>query len=328
MQALFEKMSLDYALLLFPWHRYIERALGGVAVRDIIFQGAATALITPFGYDSYIDYKTMEKLIEFQLREGINALVVAGTTGESATLTDEEHYELVKFVVDTVAGRVPVIAGAGSNSTDHARRLCRASRRAGADGVLMVTPYYNKTNISGLVNHYRICSETMDEELPIIIYNVPSRTGYNIKPEYYEKLLDIKNIVAVKEASGNISQIAKIIADFGSEISVYAGNDDMIIPVLSLGGKGVISVVSNLVPGEVEQICIDFFEGKIERSKNMFLHYLELISSMFFDVNPIPVKEAMGIYGFGSGNVRPPLAALSDDKKKMLQKVLEKYHIF
>lgn len=297
-------------------------------MREIIFEGAATALITPFSYDSYIDYEVIEKLIEYQLREGIKAIVVAGTTGESATLTDGEHYELVKFVVDAVAGRVPVIAGAGSNCTEHARRLCRNSKRAGADALLVVTPYYNKSNLKGLVHHYRTCSEAAEGELPVIVYNVPSRTGLNIKPEYYEDILKIENIAAVKEASGNMSQVTRIIADYGSEISVYSGNDDMILPVMSVGGKGVISVVSNLIPGEIQQICEDFMIGKQERSRNMMLHYMKLADAMFMDVNPVPIKEAMSIYGFGNGSVRAPLFSLDEEKKRILTQVLKNYHIF
>lgn len=296
-------------------------------MRDIIFEGAATALITPFSYDSYIDYKAVEKLIEYQLRENIQAIVVAGTTGESATLNDEEHYELVKFTVDAVAGRVPVIAGAGSNCTEHARRLCRNSKRAGADALLVVTPYYNKSNLKGLVHHYRTCSEAAEGELPIIVYNVPSRTGLNIKPEYYESILEIETVAAIKEASGNMSQVTRIMADYGNEISVYSGNDDLILPVLSVGGKGAISVVSNLIPGEIQQICKDFMTGKQERSRNMMLHYMKLVDAMFMDVNPVPVKEAMGLYGFGSGNVRAPLFSLDEEKKRKLTDVLKKYHI-
>lgn len=296
-------------------------------MREIIFEGAATALITPFSYDSYIDYEVIEKLIEYQLREGIKAIVVAGTTGESATLTDGEHYELVKFVVDAVAGRVPVIAGAGSNCTEHARRLCRNSKRAGADALLVVTPYYNKSNLKGLVHHYRTCSEAAEGELPVIVYNVPSRTGLNIKPEYYEDILKIENIAAVKEASGNMSQVTRIIADYGSEISVYSGNDDMILPVMSVGGKGVISVVSNLIPGEIQQICEDFMIGKQERSRNMMLHYMKLADAMFMDVNPVPIKEAMSLYGFGNGSVRAPLFSLDEEKRRILTQVLKNYHI-
>lgn len=296
-------------------------------MRKEIFNGASTALITPFRQDSYIDYDILEELIEFQIKGNIQAIVVAGTTGESATLTDEEHYELIRFTVSNVAGRVPVIAGAGSNNTEHARRLCRNSKRAGADGILVVTPYYNKTNLQGLVGHYKTCSEATDNELPIIVYNVPSRTGFNIKPDYYEKLLDIENIVAVKEASGNVAQAAQIVADYGQEIAVYSGNDELTLPILSIGGRGVISVVSNIIPGEMQQICQDFFEGKLECSRNTMLHYLELINSMFMDVNPIPVKKAMELMGYGIGKLRQPLCELDKKNSAKLARVMEKYHI-
>lgn len=296
-------------------------------MRKIIFEGAATALITPFHDDSYIDFETLEELIEFQINRNIKALVVAGTTGEAPTLTESEHLELVKFVVNTVAGRVPVIAGAGSNNTEHARRLCRNSKRAGADALLLVTPYYNKTNLQGLINHYSACSTAAENELPVIVYNVPSRTGFNIKPEYYEKLLELENIVAVKEASGNISQVTQIIADYGNEICVYSGNDEQTVPVLSVGGKGVISVASNIIPEEMESICQNYFDGNAEISKNIMLHYLELINSMFMDVNPIPVKKAAAIMGFGTGKMRPPLGELDDDKRQKLASVMKKYHI-
>lgn len=296
-------------------------------MREILFEGAATALVTPFSQDLSIDYDALEELIEFQIKEGISALVVAGTTGESATLTDEEHYELVRLTVETVAGRVPVIAGAGSNNTEHARRLCRNSRRAGADGLLVVTPYYNKTNVQGLVEHYKTCSIATENELPLIVYNVPSRTGLNIKPEYYEKLLGIENIVAVKEASGNVSQAMKIIADYGQEISVYSGNDDLLLPILSVGGKGVISVVSNVIPGEMQQICRDFLDGRTECSRNMMLHYLELVECMAMDVNPIPVKKATELLGYGNAVLRKPLVELGEDKSILLKGAMKKYHL-
>ena len=296
-------------------------------MRKVIFEGAATALITPFRHDSYIDYKALEELIEFQIKGNIQALVVAGTTGEAATLTDEEHYDLIKYTVETVAGRVPVIAGAGSNSTDHARRLSRNSKRAGADGLLIVSPYYNKANLQGLVGHYKVCSEAADNELPVIVYNVPSRTGLNIKPEYYEKLMKIENIVAIKEASGDVAQAMKLVADYGNDISVYSGNDNLTLPILSVGGRGVISVAANIIPREMQQIWESFENGKIKESRNMMFHYLELIDSMFVDVNPVPVKEAAAIMGFGTGKMRLPLGELDEDKRQKLVYVMKKYHI-
>ena len=296
-------------------------------MREIIFEGVATALITPFRQDSYIDYKGYERIIEYQLSSGVNALVVAGTTGESATLTDDEHYELIKYTVNVVAGRVPVIAGAGSNDSEHGRRLCRNAMRAGADALLLVTPYYNKCNKLGLIEHYKRCSRGTDDSLPIIVYNVPSRTGMNITPDYYEELLRLENIVAVKEASGNIPQIAKIEADFGDIISVYSGNDDLTVPIMSLGGKGVISVVSHVIPSEMVQICVDYRDGKTERSRNRMLHYLELINEMFVDVNPLPVKKAMSYMGYCLSQCRLPLSEMTKESGIRLKKVMEKYHI-
>lgn len=296
-------------------------------MREVIFEGVATALITPFLNDSYIDYKAYERIIEQQIGAGVNALVVAGTTGESATLTDAEHYELIKYTVETVAGRVPVIAGAGSNDSEHGRRLCRSAKRAGADALLLVTPYYNKCNEKGLVEHYKRCSSGADYSLPVIVYNVPSRTGVNIKPECYEKLLEIESVVAVKEASGNLSQVAEIMADYGDVISVYSGNDELTVPILALGGKGVISVVSHVIPEEMVQICTDYFDGKVERSRNRMLHYIELMKAMFMDVNPLPVKKAMSLMGYCLGECRLPLGTMEEVEVVKLRKMMEKYHI-
>lgn len=296
-------------------------------MREVIFEGVATALITPFRHDSFIDYDAYERIIEQQLSAGVSALVVAGTTGEAATLTDDEHYELIKFTVSTVAERVPVIAGAGSNDSEHGRRMCREAYRAGANALLLVTPYYNKCNINGLVEHYRKCSSGAGDNLPIIAYNVPSRTGVNIKPSDYEKLLKIENIVAVKEASGNLAQVAEIAADYGEEIGIYAGNDELIVPMLSLGSKGVISVVSHIIPTEMVGICSDFKVGKVERSKNVMLHYMELMKAMFMDVNPLPVKRAMSYMGYCLEKCRLPLGQISEDDGTKLKKVMEKYHV-
>ena len=296
-------------------------------MRKIIFEGVATALVTPFLQDSYIDFDAFEKIIEQQLEAGISALVVAGTTGESATLTDSEHYELIRFAVETVAKRVPVIAGAGSNDSEHGRRLCRSAMRAGADALLLVTPYYNKCNVNGLVEHYKRCSRGADDSLPVIAYNVPSRTGVNIKPEYYEKLLEHENIVAVKEASGNLSQVAEIMAGYGNEISVYSGNDDLTVPIMSLGGRGVISVASHVIPEEMVQICTDYTEGKTERSRNRMLHYIELMKAMFMDVNPLPVKKAMSFMGYCNAQCRLPIGVMTEGDEGKLRKMMEKYHI-
>lgn len=298
-----------------------------IIVREVIFEGVATALVTPFLHDSYIDYKSYEGIIEQQLSAGVKALVVAGTTGEAATLTDAEHYEIIRFVVNTVAGRVPVIAGAGSNDSEHGRRMCKSAMRAGADALLLVTPYYNKCNEKGLYEHYRKCSSGADDSLPIIIYNVPSRTGVNIKLSCYERLIAIENIVAVKEASGNLAQVADIVANYGDEISVYSGSDELIVPILSLGGRGVISVVSHVIPSEMVQICTDYMEGKTERSRNRMLHYMELMKAMFMDINPLPVKKAMSLMGYCLGECRLPLGTMEEADEMKLKKMMEKYHI-
>ncbi len=296
-------------------------------MRSVIFEGVATALVTPFLQDSGIDYNAFENIIEYQLGAGVNALVVAGTTGEAAALSDEEHYELIKFAVSTVAGRVPVIAGAGSNDSEHGRRLCRNAKRAGANALLLVTPYYNKCNQNGLVEHYRRCSSGASHDLPVIIYNVPARTGVNIKPDFYKKLLGLENIVAVKEASGDLSQVGNIMAEYGDEISVYCGNDELTVPMLSLGCKGVISVASHVIPIEMAGMCRDYFLGKIERSRNVMLHFMELFNAMFMDVNPIPVKRAMEYMGYCRGECRLPLGRLEKEKEVELEKKLKKFHI-
>lgn len=296
-------------------------------MRKVLFEGVATALITPFLEDSYIDYKAFENIIEQQLEGGVSALVIAGTTGEAATLTYEEHYELIKFAVSIVEGRVPVIAGAGSNDSMHGRRLCKNAYRAGADALLLVTPYYNKCNDNGLVEHYRKCSDGAGHNLPIIIYNVPSRTGVNIKHSCYKKLLDIENIVAVKEASGNLSQVATIMSDYGDEISIYAGNDDLILPMLSLGSRGIISVVSHVIPSQMVGICNDYFSGNTIRSRNVLIHYMDLINAMCMDVNPIPVKKAMEYMGYCRGECRLPLGILNKSDEDNLERIMRKYHL-
>ncbi|MBQ6815495.1 MAG: 4-hydroxy-tetrahydrodipicolinate synthase [Lachnospiraceae bacterium] len=296
-------------------------------MKKTLFEGVATAVVTPFKQDLSIDYKAFENIIENQINNGINAIVVAGTTGESPTLTKEEHYNLIKYAVETVAGRVPVIAGAGSNAAEHARILCKNSKIAGADGLLVVTPYYNKTNLSGLIEYYKMCSRATEDTLPIIAYNVPSRTGLDIKVDYYEKLIQIDNIVAVKEASGDVSKAAKIVADYGKDIDVYSGNDDLTLPILSVGGKGVISVASNVIPFPMANICKQYLGGNHEVATNEMLHYLKLINAMFMDVNPIPVKAAMELKGLCENILRLPLVPLDDEKYQKLKNIMIKYHI-
>lgn len=309
-----------------PVLHIINKKLWSISLRNVIFEGVATALVTPFLQDSFIDYKAFEEIIEKQISAGVNGLVIAGTTGEAATLTDDEHFELVKFAVSVVAGRVPVIAGAGSNDSEHGRKLCKNALRAGADAILLVTPYYNKCNEKGLVEHYRRCSTGASNNLPIIVYNVPSRTGFNIKPSYYEELLKLENIVAIKEASGNMSQVGNIVAEYGNEVSVYCGNDELIVPMLSLGCKGVISVASHIIPSQMVGICKDYFLGKTERSRNVMLHYWELLNAMFIDVNPIPVKKAMEYMGHCRAQCRLPLGHMDETSEVKLQKILKKFH--
>lgn len=283
---------------------------------NLIFKGAATAIVTPMNEDFSVNYEKFRELLEFQINGGISALVVCGTTGESATLSHEEHIEVIRFAVDVVAGRVPVIAGTGSNDTAFALELSLAAKEAGADALLMVTPYYNKTSQAGLIAHFTYVADRVD--LPIILYNVPSRTGVNIKPETYAVLSKHKNIVAAKEANGDISALAKTIKLCGKDFTIYSGNDDQIVPFLALGSKGVISVLSNVAPAETEQMCRKFFEGDTEGSADMQIKYLDLINNLFADVNPIPVKEALNIMGFEVGPCRMPLVAPSDDVKAKL----------
>lgn len=284
-------------------------------MKNTVFTGAATAIITPLNQNG-VDYETFEKLIEWQIAEGIDAIVVAGTTGESSTLTDAEHKQVIKFCVDKVAGRVPVIAGTGSNDIAYAVSLTKYACEVGADAVLVVTPYYNKATQNGLIASFTAIADASTK--PCILYNVPSRTGCNIKPETCAVLAKHKNIVAIKEASGDISQVAAISRLCGDELDIYSGNDDQIVPVLSLGGKGVISVLSNLLPRETSQICHDYFDGNVEQSRKMQLKYLPLIDSLFCEVNPIPVKAAMSAMGYGENYLRLPLTPMEDANRTKL----------
>ena len=283
--------------------------------KNTVFTGAATAIITPMK-NGGVDYEKFAQLVEFQISHHIDAIVVCGTTGESSTLTDEEHRELIRFCVEKVAGRVPVIAGTGSNDTDYAVDLSKFACDAGADALLQVTPYYNKTTQRGLIKHFFAVADAVTK--PIILYNVPSRTGVNIKPETYAELAKHENIAATKEASGSISAVAEIRHACGDALDVYSGNDDQIVPILSLGGKGVISVLSNLLPAETHQICQDFFDGNVKASADAQIRYLPLINSLFCEVNPIPVKTAMNLLGFCTEEIRLPLCEMEDGNKARL----------
>lgn len=286
-----------------------------------IFTGAGVALVTPMKEDFSIHFERLEELIEDQIANRTDAIIIAGTTGESAALSFAEHCKLVDFAVKTVHHRIPVIAGAGSNNTAHAIELTKACELAGADALLAVTPYYNKTSQQGLVAHFTACAKATS--LPIILYNVPSRTGVNILPSTYQKLCENKNIVATKEASGNISQIAEIAARMGDRLDIYSGNDDQTVPILSLGGKGVISVLSNLLPREMHAICQTYLQGNTAESRALQLKYLPLMQALFADVNPIPIKYAMNYCGMQVGPCRLPLCQISETAKQTVCNCLE-----
>ncbi len=289
-------------------------------MKKVIFTGAAVAIVTPFNEEG-INFEELKKLIDFNIENGTDAIVIAGTTGESATMSDEEHRAAIKFTVEYVNKRIPVIAGTGSNDTLYAVELSKYAEEVGADGLLIVTPYYNKTTQSGLVKHYNYIADRVN--LPIILYNVPSRTGVNILPKTCLELSKHKNIVAVKEASGNLSQIAEIKALCGDELTIYSGNDDQIVPILSLGGKGVISVLSNVAPKEAHDICQLFFDGKAEESAKLQIEYLNLINALFIEVNPIPVKTALGLMGFNVGHLRMPLFPMEECNLEVLKKEMK-----
>ena len=280
-----------------------------------IFEGIATALITPLT-ENGIDYEAFGKLIDWQIEKGVNALVICGTTGEGSTLTDDEHREAIAYSVKRVNGRVPVIAGTGSNDTAYALELTKFSCEAGVDGVLVVTPYYNKATQNGLIKMFTEIADI--STVPVILYNVPSRTGVNIEPATVAALAEHPNINAIKEASGNISKIAEIAALCGDKINIYSGNDDQIVPIMSLGGKGCISVLSNVEPAGSVAICDKFFAGDVKGSCELQLKYLNLINALFCEVNPIPVKAAMAAMGFCEDYLRMPLTPMEDAHKKVL----------
>lgn len=292
-------------------------------MKRIIFEGAGTAIITPMREDGSINYEMFDKLLKKQVREKADAVIVAGTTGEASTLTDEEHIELVRHAVKTVRGRLPVIAGAGSNNTAHAVWLSGECEKAGADGLLHVTPYYNKASQKGLFLHFSECAKA--SKLPVILYNVPSRTGVNILPDTYKKLSEIDNIAAVKEASGNYQQITDIGALCGDDLTVYSGNDDQAADILDLGGKGVISVLGNILPEAVHDICISYLKGDAKKSEDLQLKYLPLMKALFLDVNPIPVKQAMRVMGYDAGPCRLPLCDMEQDTAEKMYEVMAGY---
>ncbi len=289
--------------------------------KKLVFTGAATALVTPMNADYTVNFKRLQTLVEEQIASGIDALVICGTTGEKSTLNYTDHIAVIETAVKAAAGRVPIIAGAGSNDTVYSVGLCQDAIRVGADALLMVTPYYNKTSQKGLVAHYTYVADRVDA--PIILYNVPSRTGVNIQPETYRELAKHPNIVATKEASGDISMIAKIRHLCGEDLALYSGNDDQIVPLLSLGGSGVVSVLSNVAPRETHDMCAKYFAGDTEGAAKLQLQYIPLINALFSDVNPIPVKEAMNMMGLDVGPARLPLVPMDDNKREALRNELK-----
>ena len=290
-------------------------------MKNTVFTGVATAIVTPLTSEG-IDYKKFAELIEWQISEGVNAIVAVGTTGEGSTLTDEEHKEAIRFCVEQVKGRIPVIAGTGSNDTSYAIDLTKYACEVGADAMLLVTPYYNKATQKGLVASFRAIADASTK--PCILYNVPSRTGCNLLPSTVLELADHPNIVAIKEACGNISQIAELISLVGDKLDVYSGNDDQIVPILSLGGKGVISVLSNVLPKETVEMCDKFFAGDVKGSAALQLELLPLINALFCEVNPIPVKAAVAAMGYCENYLRLPLTPMEEQNEKKLLSLMVK----
>ena len=291
-----------------------------------IFTGAGVAIVTPMKENGDVNYEVLGTLIEEQIANSTDALIICGTTGESSTLSHEEHLEVIKFAVDKVAKRIPVVAGTGSNCTETAVYLSQEAEKFGADGLLLVTPYYNKATQKGLVQHFTTVANAV--RLPIILYNVPSRTGCNIQPETAVELAkNVENIVAIKEASGNISQIAKLAQLADGCIDIYSGNDDQIVPVLSMGGKGVISVLSNVAPAQTHEICASYFAGNVKKSMELQLEAIPLITELFREVNPIPVKAAMNLMGKEVGGLRPPLSIMEPQNQALLEKAMKDYGI-
>lgn len=288
-----------------------------------IFTGSCVALITPFT-ENGIDYDRLEKLIEYHIENQTDALLVCATTGEAPTLPDDEHQEILRFSVEKAAGRIPIIAGTGSNYTEHAVFMSKYAEDVGADGVLIVAPYYNKTTQKGLLAHIKVIAESIN--IPIILYNIPGRTGgLGFSIDTLKELSKIPNVNGIKEATGDLGFAAKIAAE--TDLIIYAGNDDVIVPIMSLGGKGVISVAANIIPREIHSICTDFLNGDIEKSKDNFLKYLKLLNTLFIEVNPIPIKTAMGLMGMDSGIVRRPLCDMEDKNLEVLKRVLGEYNL-
>ena len=284
-------------------------------MKQTIFTGMATAMVTPMTPEG-VDYEALGRFVDFQLSQGIHALVAVGTTGESATLSPDERKEVIRFTIDRVAGRVPVIAGTGTNNTQHAIEYSVDAAKAGADALLVVTPYYNKATQNGLIAHFTAIADRVDK--PIILYNVPSRTGYNLLPATVEKLAEHPNIAAIKEASGNMSQVVELFARCGDKLDVYSGEDGLTVPILSMGGKGTISVLSNVVPKEAVAMTNAFFAGDVAEAARLQCRYLNLINLLFCEVNPIPAKAAVSAMGFGKEYIRLPLTPMEEGNRAKL----------
>lgn len=294
-------------------------------MKKTVFNGCATALVTPMNNDGSVNYDVLKKIINSQIEGNIDALVICGTTGEGATLTNEEHIEVIKKSVEFANGKVPIIAGTGSNDTKYAVELSKEALDVGANALLMVTPYYNKTSQHGLVAHYNYIAERI--KAPIILYNVPSRTGVNIKPETYKELSKIENVVAAKEANGDIEAAKRTIELCGDDLTIYTGNDDQIYEFCEIGGKGVISVISNILPNETHDMVMEYLNGNKEKSKELTVKYHNLMKALFADVNPVPIKEAMNLMNLNVGPCRLPLVPMLEETKETLVKALKELYL-
>ena len=289
-----------------------------------IFKGSGVAIITPFN-ENGIDYEKLRELLEWHIKESTDAIVICGTTGEATTMTEQEKKDAIKFTVDVVNKRIPVIAGTGSNNTKTSIEMSLYAESVGVDGILVITPYYNKTNAEGLLMHFKAINDAV--KTPIILYNVPSRTNMNITPETLLKLTELNNVVAIKEASGDMSQVAKMKALCGDKIDIYSGNDDQIIPILSLGGIGVISVLANVVPKAVHEMVMSYLTGDTNKSLSLQLEYLKLANDLFIETNPIPVKTALNLMGKEAGDLRLPLYEMDENNKAILCSTLQNYSL-
>lgn len=289
-----------------------------------IFKGSGVAIVTPFK-GKEVDFEKLKELVEWHIESSTDAIIVCGTTGEASTMTEKERKETIKFVVDIVNKRIPVIAGTGSNNTEASIEMSQYAESIGVDGLLVINPYYNKTSAKGLIEHFKVIATSVNT--PIVVYNVPSRTGMNITPKALLELCKIPNIVAVKEASGNISQIAEIKALCGDNLDIYSGNDNEILPTLSIGGIGVISVIANIIPKDVHDICELFMNGEVKKSQELFLRTIPLTNALFIETNPIPVKTALNLMGKNVGNLRLPLVDMAEDTLAVLKSQLKNYNI-